>query len=196
MNLFDFIVIGLIAAGSIYGLRQGLMQMVTAAIALFGGIYVASVYYARAGDIAQKNFGANPTVASVIGYLIVFIIVFSAIQVVGMNVVRLLHIVHLGWVDRLAGSLLGAAMVAVAAGIAVMLLAAVLPNNARLLTDSLLAPMLIQYDDTLADYIPQQAKTAFEQNRDALLRSWLARAQGAVAQVAPSPAASPSPNGR
>lgn len=195
MNLFDFIVIGLIAAGSIYGLRQGLMQMVTAAIALLGGIYVASVYYARAGDIAQRNFGANPTAASVIGYLVVFVIVFSAIQVIGMTTVRLLNIVHLGWVDRLAGSLVGASMVAVSAGIAVMLLGAVLPSDAHLLTDSRLAPMLIEYDNTLANYIPQQAKTAFEQNRDALMRNWLARAQSAVARASASPAASPSPGG-
>lgn len=193
MNLFDFIVIGLVAAGSIYGLRQGLLQMVTAAIALFGGIYVASVYYFRAGQIAQNNFGANATVASVIGYLVVFVIVFSAIQVIGMTTVRLLNLVHLGWVDRLAGSLLGASIVAVSAGIAVMLLAAVLPSNARLLADSELAPLLIQYDNALANYIPQQAKDAYEQNRDVLLQTWIARAKEAVARAASSAASAPSP---
>jgi membrane protein required for colicin V production len=198
MNLFDFIVIGLTAAGAIYGMRQGLLQMATAAVALLGGIYVASVYYVRAGDIAQNNFGASPTVGSVIGYLVVFAIVFSAIQMIGMTAVRLLSVVHLGWVDRLAGSLLGASMVAVSAGIAVMLLAAVLPGNARLLADSQLAPMLIEYDDALANYIPQQAKDAYEQNRDTLLRNWVTRARDAVARGAASPAPSPAaaPNAR
>jgi membrane protein required for colicin V production len=193
MNLFDFIVIGCVAAGAIYGLRQGLLQMVTAAIALFGAIYVASVYYVSAGQLAQHNFGANAAVASVIGYLVVFVIVFSAIQVIGMTAVRLLNVVNLGWVDRLAGSLLGASMVAVSAGIAVMLLAAVLPENAELLTNSELAPMLIEYDNTLVDYIPRQAKDAYEENRDTLLRDWVARAQRAVARSSASPQASPSP---
>lgn len=194
MNLFDFVVIGLTAAGAIYGLRQGLLQMVTAAIALLAGIYVASVYYVRAGNIAQNDFGANATVAAVIGYVVVFVLVFSAIQMIGMTTVRLLHIVNLGWVDRVAGSLLGAAMVAVSAGIAVMLLAAVLPANARLLTDSQLAPMLVQYDNELVNYIPQQARDAYEQNRDTLLQGWVARARAAIANAAASPAARPSPD--
>jgi uncharacterized membrane protein required for colicin V production len=193
MNLFDFVVIGFVAAGSIYGLRQGLLQMLTAALALLGAIYVASVYYATAGKLAQDNFGADPTVAAVIGYLAVFVIVFSAIQVIGMTVVRLIHFVNLGWIDRLAGSLLGASMVAVSAGIAVMLLAAVLPANAGLLAGSRLAPALIAYDNALVNYIPQRAKEAYEENRDTLMRNWIARAQRAVAQSSPSPQASPSP---
>jgi uncharacterized membrane protein required for colicin V production len=194
MNLFDFIVIGITAAGSIYGLRQGLLQMATAAIALVGAIYVASVYYVSAGTLAQHNFGADPTVAAVIGYIVVFVIVFSAVQVVGMTAVRLLHLVNLGWIDRLAGSLVGASMVAVSAGIAVMLLAAVLPANAELLANSRLAPMLIAYDNALVDYIPRQAKVAYEQNRDTLLRDWVARAQKAVERSASSPQATPSPD--
>jgi membrane protein required for colicin V production len=193
MNMFDFIVIGFVAAGSIYGLRQGLLLMATAAIALVGAIYVASVYYVSAGTLAQHNFGVDPTLAAVIGYMVVFVIVFSAVQLIGMTAVRLLHIVNLGWLDRLAGSLVGASMVAVSAGIAVMLLAAVLPANAELLTGSRLAPMLIAYDDALVNYIPQQAKQAYEENRDTLLRSWVARAERAIAQSAASPQASPSP---
>jgi membrane protein required for colicin V production len=195
MNLFDFIVIGFVAAGSIYGLRQGLLQMVTAAIALLAAIYVASVYYIAAGTLAQHNFGADPTVAAVIGYLAIFVVVFSVIQVIGMTAVRLIHIVHLGWIDRLAGSMVGASMVAVSAGIAVMLLAAVLPANAELLTGSRLAPMLIAYDNALVDYIPQQAKEAYEQNRDTLMRDWIARAEKAIAESSASPQATPSKGG-
>jgi membrane protein required for colicin V production len=137
----------------------------------------------------------DPTLAAVIGYVAVFVIVFSAVQVIGMTVVRLIHVVHLGWIDRLAGSLVGASMVAVSAGIAVMLLAAVLPANAALLTDSRLAPMLIAYDNALINYIPQQARQAYEENRDTLLRNWVARTRKALAQASASPQASPSPGG-
>jgi membrane protein required for colicin V production len=198
MNLFDDVVIGMVAAGSLYGLRQGLLQMVTAAVALFGGLYIASIYYVAAGNIAQHDFGANQTVGAVLGYLVVFIVVFSAIQVTGMTAVRLLDLIHLGWADRLAGSLLGAAMVAVSAGVAVMLLAAVLPADASLLSDSTLAPMLLEYDDALVSYIPQQARDAYRDNRDALMRFWVARAQEAAARAAASsqPAPTPSPAGK
>jgi membrane protein required for colicin V production len=193
MNGFDFVVIGITAAGAIYGLRQGLLRMVTSAIALGAAIYVASVYYVDAGALAHNDLGADPTLAAVVGYVAVFILVFSAIEVIGSTAVRLLHIVHLGWADRLAGSLLGASLVAVVAGIAVMLLAAVLPQDAGLLKNSQLAPMLIAYNENLARYIPQEARDAYEANRDSLLRNWIAQAAKTVTRAAASPQASPSP---
>ena len=192
MNAFDFLVIGVAAAGAIYGLRQGLLRMVTSAIALLGAIYVASVYYARAGEIAQHEFGAGATAASVIGYVAVFIIIFSAIELVGTTAIRLTQVVHLSWADRLAGSILGATLTCVAMGIAVMLLAAILPPGAGILQNSRLAPMLIEYNEMLVRYIPEQAKEAYETNRDTLMRYWIAEAKKTVTHAEASPAASPT----
>ncbi len=192
MNGFDFLVIGVTAAGAIYGLRQGLLRMVTSAVALLTAIYVASVYYSRAGEIAQHQFGAGATAASVIGYLVVFIVIFSAIEVIGTTAIRLTQIVHLSWADRLAGSMLGAALIGVVMGIAVMLLAAVMPPDAAILRNSRLAPMLIEYNETLVRYIPEQAKEAYESNRQILMRYWIAEAEKTVTHAEASPAASPS----
>lgn len=192
MNAFDFVVIGVVVAGAIYGLRQGLLRMITSAVALVAAIVVASVYYTRAGEIAQHEFGAGATAASVIGYLLVFIIIFSAIELVGTTAIRLIQVVHLSWADRLAGSVLGAALVSVVMGIAVMLLAAVLPADASILRDSKLAPMLIEYNDTLVRYIPDQARQAYENNRENLMRYWIAEAEKTVTHAGATPAASPS----
>lgn len=192
MNAFDFVVIGVVVAGAIYGLRQGLLRMITSAVALVAAIVVASVYYTRAGEIAQHEFGAGATVASVIGYLLVFIIIFSAIELVGTTAIRLIQVVHLSWADRLAGSVLGAALVSVVMGIAVMLLAVVLPTDASILRDSKLAPMLVEYNDMLVRYIPDQARQAYENNRENLMRYWIAEAEKTVTHAGASPTASPS----
>lgn len=192
MNAFDFVVVGVVAAGAIYGLRQGLLRMITSAVALLAAIYVASVYYSRAGEIAQHEFGAGATAASVIGYLLVFIIIFSAIEVVGTAAIRLIQVVHLSWADRLAGSILGAALICVVMGIAVILMAAVLPPDAAILRDSRLAPMLVEYNDTLVRYIPDQARQAYDNNRENLMRYWIAQAEKTVTRTGATPAASPS----
>ncbi|HVA79481.1 MAG TPA: CvpA family protein [Candidatus Binataceae bacterium] len=192
MNAFDFLVIGIAAAGAIYGLRQGLLRMITSAIALLAAIYVASVYYTRAGEIAERQFGAGSTAGSVIGYLVVFILIFSAIEVIGTTAIRLTQFVHLSWADRLVGSLLGAGLTSVMMGIAVILLAAILPPDAAFLRQSRLAPMLIEYNETLVRYIPQQATDAYESNRENLMRYWIAEAETAVTHAHASPAASPS----
>lgn len=192
MNAFDFVVIGIVVAGAIYGLRQGLLRMITSAVALLAAIVIASAYYARAGEIAQHEFGAGATAASVIGYVLVFIIIFSAIELVGTTAIRLIQVVHLSWADRLAGSLLGAALICVVLGIVVILLAAVLPSDASILRDSKLAPMLVGYNDTLVRYIPDQARQAYENNRENLMRYWIAEAEKTVTHTGASPAASPS----
>ncbi len=192
MNAFDFLVIGVAAAGAIYGLRQGLLRMITSALALLGAIYVASVYYTRAGQIAQHEFGAGATAASVIGYIAVFVVIFSAIEMVGTTAIRLTQVVHLSWADRLAGSALGATLTCVAMGIAVMLLTAILPPGAGILQNSRLAPMLIEYNEMLVRYIPQEAKEAYENNRNTLMRYWIAEAERTVTHTQAGSAASPT----
>lgn len=192
MNAFDFVVIGIVVAGAIYGLRQGLLRMITSAVALLAAIVIASAYYARAGEIAQHEFGAGATAASIIGYVLVFIIIFSAIELVGTTAIRLIQVVHLSWADRLAGSVLGAALICVVLGIVVILLAAVLPSDASILRDSKLAPMLVEYNETLVRYIPEQARQAYENNRENLMRYWIAEAEKTVTHTGASPAASPS----
>jgi len=77
------------------------------------------------------------------------------------------------------------------AGLAVMLLTTVLPANAALLRESQAAPLLLAYDAMLVRYIPDQAKEAYERNRDALMRSWIAAA--AKNAISESPTPSPSP---
>ncbi|MGO9450854.1 MAG: CvpA family protein [Candidatus Binataceae bacterium] len=190
MNAFDFVVIAIVVFGAIHGLRHGLLTMITSFIALIAALYEASIYYAEAAGVVGHLFGANPTLATIIGYLAVFFIVFLAVQFVGGTIVTLLHLASLGWVDRLAGGVLGASLAAAIAGLVVMLLTTVLPANAALLRDSQSAPILLAYDAALVRYIPEEAKQAYENNRDVLMRAWIAEAARAATQ--PQPAASPS----
>jgi uncharacterized membrane protein required for colicin V production len=194
MNGFDYVVIAITVAGALYGLKQGLLRMLTSVAALAAGVYVASVYYGPIGEIAARQLAVNLRIGAVIGWLAVFIVMFAAVEIVGSSAIHVLHIVHLSWADRLAGSLLGAGAATVAAGLTVMLLAAVLPVDAALLRDSQLAPLLIAYNNALVRYIPQEAKSAYETNRDNLMHNWLVQeAQRTIARPGASPAASPSP---
>ncbi|HKM99407.1 MAG TPA: CvpA family protein [Candidatus Binataceae bacterium] len=190
MNAFDFVVIAIVAFGTVHGLRQGLLTMITSFIALIAALYQASIHYSEAAGMVSHLFGTNPTLATIIGYLAVFFIVFLAVQFVGGTIVKLLHLASLGWIDRLAGGLLGAGLAAAIAGLTVMLLTTVLPANAALLRDSQSAPILLAYNAALVRYIPEEAKQAYENNREVLMRAWIAEAARSATQ--PLPAASPS----
>ncbi|HXN14697.1 MAG TPA: CvpA family protein [Candidatus Acidoferrales bacterium] len=198
LNGFDYAAIVLFAIGAIYGLQKGALRMVTSVVALAAAVYCASFYYDKAGALAETQLGSSHTVGAVIGFVAVFALIFAAVELVGSSAIRLTQVVHLSPLDRLAGALLGAGIAGVFAGLAVMLMAAVMPSDATLLHNSQLVPMLLAYNEMLVGYIPGDAKLAYQRNRDDLMKYWVQNAmKGAtsaeLAATAPSPAASPSP---
>jgi membrane protein required for colicin V production len=195
LNGLDFVGVALLAIGAIYGLQRGALRMVTSVVALAAAIYFASIYYNKAGAFAETELGSSHTVGAVVGYVVVFALIFSAVEIIGSFAIRLIHVVHMNPLDRLAGGLLGAAIAGVFGGLIVMLMAAVLPPDAALLRNSQLVPMLLAYNEMLVGYIPGDAKLAYEHNRDDLMRFWVQNAMK-DANPAPSPAALPSPSTR
>ncbi len=173
MNALDFVIILLVSIGALHGLSRGALRMLTSAVSLIGGLYFASVYYPRAAAVVQTAFGTHGAVNAILGYLAVFVAVFAAIEIIGTSAIKLLHLVHLGWADRLLGGALGAAVVGTIIGLALMLLAAVLPPDAALLRESRLAFRLLDYDRALADYIPAEVKKAYAARRAQLARYWM-----------------------
>jgi membrane protein required for colicin V production len=194
MNALDWAIIAVLAIGALHGLRRGAIRMITAAVALFVGFYCASVYYAQAGEVASAQLDLGRSIGAVIGWIAVFMLIFIAIGIVGNAVVRVIDMVHLGFLDRLGGGLLGAAIATMLAGVAVMLLAAVTPDNSPLMRDSQLAPQLMAYSQKIDGFIPEEAKQTYQRNRDELKKYWdQDAAKGAGLALFPS--ASPSPSG-
>ncbi|HYL59265.1 MAG TPA: CvpA family protein [Candidatus Acidoferrales bacterium] len=195
MNGIDYVMVVVFAAGAIYGIRRGAIRMLTSVVSLGAAAYIASLDYRRAGDIIATQFGASPAASSVIGYLAIFALIFAAVEVVGSSAIRLMRIVHLGPLDRLAGATLGVGVAASLAGLSVMLMAAVMPSDAAILRESQLVPMLLAYNQMLVGLIPGDARELYERNRDELMRSWVMNAVKS-ANAAASPAASPTPKGK
>ena len=195
MNGLDYLAVALFAIGAIYGLQRGALRMVTSAVSLVAAVYFASLYYSKAGAFAETQMGSSHTVGAVIGYVAVFALIFSAVEMIGSAAIRLLQIAHMSTLDRLAGGLLGSAIAGVFAGLAVMLMAAVMPPDAPLLRNSQLVPMLLAYNEMLVGYIPGDARLAYERNRDDLMKYWVQNATKGGGS-APSPAAMASPSAK
>ena len=192
MNGLDYAAVALFAVGAIYGLQRGALRMVTSAVSLIAAVYFASLYYNKAGAFAERQLGSSHAVGAVVGYIAVFALIFSAVEIAGTFAIRLIHVAHMSPLDRLAGGLLGAGIAGVLAGLIVMLMAAALPPDAALLRNSRLVPMLLAYNQMLVGYIPGDAQIAYERNRDDLMRFWVQNAMKGE-HYAPSPAAMPSP---
>ena len=172
LNGLDYAIIIILGFGALYGLGRGALRMATSILSLVLGVYAASAWYGRAGAIAQTNLHTSPTISMVIGYGVVFVIVFVAVEFAGARVVALAHIIHLNWVDRLGGGLFGAAIAAIFAGLDIVILTALLPANSPLLQNSRLAPRVLDYNQVLLGYVPPQVKQLYIEKRDELVHYW------------------------
>jgi uncharacterized membrane protein required for colicin V production len=186
LNGLDYAILAIVGFGALSGLSRGALRMATSILALVLGLYAASVYYLRAAAVAQKYFATNPTTSSVIGWVAVFVVVYIAIEYVGGRIIRLAQIIHLNWIDRLVGGVLGASIGAILAGLVVVALTAVSPPNPALLRESKLAPRVLGYNQVLMAYVPPQVKVTYEQKRAELYRAWVLRDEG------PNPSPSPA----
>jgi membrane protein required for colicin V production len=195
MNGMDYVMVAILAAGALYGIRRGAIRMLTSVVALGAAAYIALLDYRRAGEIIATQFGGSPAASAVIGYLAIFALIFAAVEVVGGSAIRLMRVVHLGPLDRLAGAALGAGVAASLAGLSVMLMTAVMPPDADIIRESQLVPMLLAYNQALVGLVPGNARELYEHNRDELMRSWVMNAVKS-ANAGASPAASPSPSAK
>jgi uncharacterized membrane protein required for colicin V production len=186
LNGLDYAILAIVGFGALSGLSRGALRMATSILALVVGIYAAATYYLSAEALAHKYLSANPTLNTAIGYVAVFLVVYIAIEYIGGRIIRLAQIIHLNWIDRLVGGVLGASIGAVLAGLVVVALTAVSPPNPALLRDSKLAPRVLGYNQVLLAYVPPQVKVTYEQKRAELYRAWILRDEG------PSPSPSPA----
>jgi membrane protein required for colicin V production len=180
MNHLDYAIVAIIVLGGFYGLTRGMLRMATSILSVGLGIIAAAIWYERAAALIEPHLPANSsvgagTLASVIGYIAVFVVVAAAIEFAGRRIVRLAHIMNLNWLDRLGGAVFGAALAAAFAGIDVVLLTAVLRPDSTLLRDSQLAPRVLAYNDSLLACVPAQVKDLYEQKHEELIRYWSAQ---------------------
>lgn len=171
-NNLDYIIIAIVALGALYGLGRGVLRMITSLLSLILGIAAALTWYGQVSGFMQRHFNTSPLVSTVIGYVVVFLAVSAAIEFIGRRLTMLVYIVHLSWIDRIGGALLGAALGAVLAGIAVILIEAVAPTDASMVHDSQLAPRVLAYNQALLGYVPEQVKNLYQKKSEDLKRSW------------------------
>lgn len=188
MNHLDYAIIAVIALGALYGLARGALRMATSILSVALGVAAAAAWYGRVAAVVERELSLGATAGAVVGYLVVFAAVATAVEFAGRRVVRLAHIINLNWVDRLGGAIFGAALAAVFAGVDVLLLASLIPADSALLRDSRLAPHVIAYNQSLLAYVPSEVKEIYAQKREELMRYW----SGENESPAPAPDRAPS----
>lgn len=113
MNLLDIVVLTLVILLGLKGLIRGLIKEVFGLLSIVGGVFFASRFadafgaYIHASLFPIENMG----VRSLVGFVILFAVIWAAVQLAGTLLAKIVKVSGLGFMDKLGGMAVGSAKV-------------------------------------------------------------------------------------
>lgn len=141
MNGLDIFLLLLLCYTLLRGIFRGLVREAASICGLILGFWVAHTYYPLG---ASYLLGLVPAqeYAEIVAYAFIFLLVLLFFLLLGSGLQSLLQSLFLGWLDRLAGALLGLGKGLILGCLVFLGLSFFLPQESSLLTESRLAPFL------------------------------------------------------
>lgn len=122
MNYIDIILIIPIIWFSYQGFRKGFIIELASLVALILGIYAALYFSGYAADFLVNNFDIGADYIPVISFIITFIAVVFLVYLVGKILERVVDMVALGFINKLAGAVFGLLKGAVLLSIVILII--------------------------------------------------------------------------
>ena len=159
-NTLDVIIIVLVAVPGVRGLYRGLLEEAASLAGVILGVILANKYYYDVAPLVEKIFH-DPKVVGIIAYALVFACTVVVVTVCGKLLHKVLSITFVGWLDHLAGGLLGASVGLVLSCLAYMVINHFSPE-AEMLRNSQLVPHLEKLVDWGRSILPQLLQSGFD----------------------------------
>jgi len=171
MNALDVVIGIILVFGLVRGIFRGLVEEASSIIGIFGGIYGAVFYYNDAAAFLRRWI-SDTAYANIIGFLVIFGLIFILVSVLGVLIKYLLNIASLGWFDRLCGAAFGSIKGLLIASVLLFTLTTFLPDGTPLIKTSHLAPHVAVITETMVKIIPHKLKKRFSDKYKDVKREW------------------------
>ncbi len=172
MNWVDIIIVIILVVGLGKGLTNGFVRGIFGIAALVLGIVLAAGNYGQVAEILFSRLQVGADAQAILGFLVIFVVVLILVSVVGRIITKALKLISLGWMDRLAGGVLGLVMASIFTGVVLLLvvMAGLQANNG--LARSVVAPTVIRVTDTIVAFAPDVAREMVEEHYVKLRLEW------------------------
>ncbi len=161
MNYLDIVIVAVVVLAATRGLARGFVKEAVSLCALV----LATLGAARYHGIVAPHLAVymdNATTVTAVSYLLTFLAIMALAWLFALFLRNLLKITLLGWLDTLAGGVLGFAEGAILCLILLLLLSAFLPDL-DVLRSSRLAPMADPAVKALARMTPDEVRAPLEE---------------------------------
>jgi len=106
MNWLDIVIIVFLALTIITGLTKGLIKTLLPLVGIIIGIALAGQFYDSMASWLS-NWLESENQAKIVGFIIIFALVLGVAFILASILSKFLSLLFLGWLDKLAGGILG-----------------------------------------------------------------------------------------
>ena len=129
MEAIDIIILILIGVGVIQGLMKGSMKELASVVGFVAGLLLARALFGTVAEQLAPALGTSITIAQILSFILIWVAVPIGCSLVASVLTKALEVVHLGWLNRLAGAMLGAVKMMLLAGIGIYVLEYIDPKS-------------------------------------------------------------------
>ncbi len=106
MNVYDWVIVAVLVVTVLFGLSKGAVTMALTVVGLFVAMLISGQFAAPIVRIFTDSVDSE-ALATAIGYIVIFVLIFLAIGIASRFIKIALSITMLGWTDKLGGAALG-----------------------------------------------------------------------------------------
>ena len=129
MEVIDIIILVLIGVGVIQGLMKGSIKQLASIVGFVAGLLLARALFGTVAEQLAPALHTSITVAQILSFILIWVAVPIGCSLIASVLTKALEVVNLGWINRLAGALLGAVKMMLLVGIGIYVLEYVDPKN-------------------------------------------------------------------
>ncbi|GJM16581.1 MAG: hypothetical protein DHS20C13_19080 [Thermodesulfobacteriota bacterium] len=167
MNWIDIAVYIIIGFFVVIGMTRGLVKQIFSIAALIGGIIIGLIFYdVFAVMFIKDNLVNNESIANVGAFLIVSFLSYILIQILGWITTKLIGSLHLSWLNRLGGAVMGTIIGAIAAFLFISTVTLIVSNNDAAVSSSTTIPYLNATYEKVKSKLPEDLKESLNRSKE------------------------------
>jgi membrane protein required for colicin V production len=169
MHWLDILIITIIMFFCLIGISRGLISQIFSFAAIIGGFIAGVILYDLAGNLLiQYNLIESKSTSLLVGFMLVVIAVFIIIQISGWFTARVIGKLKLGWLNRLAGGVVGILIGIIITFFLLSWLNLYVIKDASAKKDSVMAPIVEEGYGIIITYIPGDLGEGYEATKKKL----------------------------
>ncbi len=129
MEVIDIIILVVIGLGVVQGLMKGSIKELAAIVGFVAGLLLARALFGTVAEQLAPALGTSITIAQILSFILIWVAVPIGCSLVASVLTKALNVINLGWLNRLAGALLGAIKMMLLVGLGIYVLEYIDPKS-------------------------------------------------------------------